>query len=179
MVARVVEEVPWDADVREEIMFKASGSVQVLEGVSAAVIVLLRAMDKTRASMAAAAGFTGSEMRVLFRISEAGRATPKMLAGSTDLSMGAVTAISDRLVARDVVRRVANPDDRRSLFLELTANGDTLMSSVYSDFRARLGKAQESMSCAEQELLERQLLMIAAALGYELEDGLAGAQSSG
>ena len=159
-------------------MFKESGSVQVLEGVTAAVVVLLRALDKTRAGMAAEAGFTGSEIRVLFRISEAGRVTPKMLAGSTDLSMGAVTAISDRLVARDVVCRVANPVDRRSLFLELTTTGEALMESIYGDFRARIGKAQGNMSCAEQQLLAEQLLGIAAALGYDLEEGLAGTQTS-
>ncbi|HSP75668.1 MAG TPA: MarR family transcriptional regulator [Cryobacterium sp.] len=159
-------------------MFSENGSAQVLEGVGAAVVVLLRALDKTRAGMAAEAGFTGSEIRVLFRISEAGRVTPKMLAGSTDLSMGAVTAISDRLVAREVVRRIANPDDRRSLFLELTATGETLMDSIYGDFRARIGQAQGKMSCAEQALLEAQLLSLAAALGYELEEGLAGAQRS-
>ncbi|TFC30527.1 MarR family transcriptional regulator [Cryobacterium sp. TMT2-18-3] len=159
-------------------MFKENGSVQVLEGVAAAVVVLLRALDKTRAGMAAKDGFTGSEIRVLFRISEAGRVTPKILAGSTDLSMGAVTAISDRLVARDVVRRVANPDDRRSLFLELTATGETLMDSIYGDFRARIAEAQRKMSSPEQELLEAQLLNIAAALGYDLEEGLAGTQIS-
>ncbi|TFC83367.1 MarR family transcriptional regulator [Cryobacterium cheniae] len=161
-----------------ETMFKESGCVQVLEGVAAAVVVLLRALDKTRAGMAAKAGFSGSEIRVLFRISEAGRMTPKMLAGSTDLSTGAVTAICDRLVARDVVRRAANPDDRRSLFLELTGTGETLMESIYGDFRARIGEAEKEMSCAEQELLEAQLLSIAAALGYDLEEGLAGTQIS-
>ncbi|WP_166785752.1 MULTISPECIES: MarR family winged helix-turn-helix transcriptional regulator [Cryobacterium] len=140
------------------------------------MIVLLRALDKTRAGMAAAAGLTGSEIRVLVRISEAGRVTPKMLAGSTGLSMGAVTAICDRLVARDVVRRVANPVDRRSLFLELTATGETLMSSIYGDFRARIGTVLEQQSFAEQSLLEAQLLSIAAALGYDLEEGLAGTQ---
>ncbi|MBG6215404.1 MarR family 2-MHQ and catechol resistance regulon transcriptional repressor [Cryobacterium sp. CAN_C3] len=159
-------------------MFKESGSVQVLEGVPAAVVILLRALDKTRAGMAAEAGFTGSEVRVLFRISEAGRVTPKMLAGSTDLSTGAVTAISDRLVARDIVCRVANPDDRRSLFLELTATGETLMASMYVGFRALIGKGQGKMSHAEQEVLEAQLLDIAAALGYEMEEGLAGTQSA-
>ncbi|TFC83081.1 MarR family transcriptional regulator [Cryobacterium cheniae] len=159
-------------------MFKENGSGQVLDGVAAAVVVLLRALDKTRAGMAAEAGFTGSEIRVLFRISEAGRVTPKTLAVSTDLSMGAVTAISDRLVARNVVCRVANPDDRRSLFLELTATGETLMESLYDDFRALIAQVQGTMSCAEQALLEAQLLSIAAALGYDLEEGLAGTQIS-
>lgn len=157
-------------------MFQESRSVQVLEGVAAAVVVLLRALDKTRAGMAAEAGLTGSEIRVLFRISEAGRVTPKMLAGSTDLSMGAVTAICDRLVARDVVRRVANPVDRRSLFLELTVTGETLMSSIYGDFRERVGRVQEQLSGSERALLEAQLLDIASALGYDLEEGLAGTQ---
>lgn len=159
-------------------MFKEGGAVQVLEGVTAAVVVLLRALDKARAGMAEAAGLTGSEVRVLFRIAEYGRVTPKLLAGSTDLSMGAVTAISDRLVARDIVCRVANPDDRRSLFLELTPTGQSLMAKMYVDFRALIGKAQGKMSCAEQEVLEVQLLDIAAALGYDLEEGLAGAQSA-
>lgn len=67
---------------------------------------------------------------------------------------------------------------RRSLFLELTGTGETLMESLYGDFRARISEAQRKMSFAEKEMLEAQLLSIAAALGYDLEDGLAGTQIS-
>ncbi|TFC95209.1 MULTISPECIES: MarR family winged helix-turn-helix transcriptional regulator [Cryobacterium] len=161
-----------------EIMAKGSGSVHVLEGVAAAVVVFLRAMDEARAGMAARSSFTGSEIRIGFRISGAGRVKPKMLAGSMDLTTGAVTAISDRLVARVIARRAANPEDRRSLFLEPTGTGETLMESLHGDFRARIGEAQRKMSRADQELPEVRLLRIASALGHDLEDGLAGTHIS-
>lgn len=152
-------------------MFKEKGSVQTLEGVTAAIVVLMRALDRTRARMASKACLTGSEVRVLFRIAEAGQATPTTLATSTDLSVGALTAISDRLVSRDIVCRATNPHDRRSLFLELTPTGHALMDGMYTDFRALIGQCQSAMSQAEQAQLETQLQGIAGALLHDLDGG--------
>ncbi len=159
-------------------MLKETASAQSLIGVHAAVVLLLRALDKTRARMAADLDLSGSELRVLFRIAEPGRITPKMLATSTDLSMGAVTAIAARLVARDMVCRVANPEDRRSLFLELTASGAGTMNGLYDQFRALIGAGHASLSPAEEAILETQLLNVAAALGHRLEPGLAGTHTA-
>lgn len=155
-------------------MIKESHSVQVLTGVPGAAIMLLRALDKGRARTAARAGLTGSEVRVLSRIAESDQVTPKMVAASTDLSVSAVTALTDRLVARNILQRVANPNDRRSLFLELTPSGLALVSSLYDSFHLLMNLALESSSVAEQDQFEGQLRRLASALDDTVERHLSG-----
>lgn len=151
-------------------MFREGGSVRALVGVGSAVMVLMGAMDKVRSRMASSAGVTVSELRILFLIAESGRVRPTSLAVSTDLSMGAVTAISDRLVDRDLVCRVANPHDRRSLFLELTPDGTTLMDGLYETLRAHIERAEDALNPSQRVVLERQLLGIASELVYDLDE---------
>ncbi|MEA9987246.1 MarR family transcriptional regulator [Subtercola sp. RTI3] len=81
-----------------------------------------------------------SELRFLSRIAEQREAAPTILAASMNLTTGAVTAISDRLVERNLIHRVAHPSDRRGVFLELTDSGEDIMAGIYDDFRGRHGR---------------------------------------
>ncbi|GAA0993095.1 MarR family winged helix-turn-helix transcriptional regulator [Subtercola frigoramans] len=159
-------------------MFGQTGPIQAVDGLPAATLVLLRALDKMRSRFASERELTLSELRVLSRIAEARQASPKMLAGSMNLTTGAVTAISDRLVERDLIVRVAHPSDRRAIFLELTPAGEAVMAGVYDDYRGAITAVADTMTGEETELLEGLLLRLATSLGYPLEDGLAGAQST-
>jgi DNA-binding MarR family transcriptional regulator len=94
----------------------------------------MRALDSNRHRIAKQSGVTGSELRALSRVAEAGGITPKDLADSLEMTTGAVTAISNRLVRSGLLRRVDHPSDRRSVFLELTPSGDDLMQSIYVEF---------------------------------------------
>jgi DNA-binding MarR family transcriptional regulator len=82
---------------------------------------LRRAMEETLAEH----GLTHGEWSVLghLRRSEAGRLTPGQLARQGDLSTGAMTNRLDRLEQAGLVTRVPDPDDRRSVQVELTAAG--------------------------------------------------------
>jgi DNA-binding MarR family transcriptional regulator len=51
-----------------------------------------------------------------------GPMTPGQLAELTGLTTGAITGVVDRLEARGFVRRVADPDDRRRVIVELVKN---------------------------------------------------------
>jgi len=155
-------------------MNKEPHSVQSLSGVPGAAILLLRALDKGRARTAAKAGLTGSEVRVLSRIAESTEITPKMVATSTDLSVSAVTALTDRLVARSLLRRVANPSDRRSLFLELTPTGFALINTLYETFRSLMELSLEHSSTPDPDRLELELRQLASALDKNVERHLAG-----
>lgn len=54
-------------------------------------------------------------------------AAPSVLATRMGMTRGAITKLADRLVARDLVRRDADPDDGRGQRLALTAAGRSLV----------------------------------------------------
>jgi MarR family 2-MHQ and catechol resistance regulon transcriptional repressor len=104
-----------------------------LEGFPESVMMFVRAMEGNRRKVASDFGLTEIEIRALFRIAEAGNIMPKELASDLLVTTGAVTGVSDRLIASGLVTRIAHPDDRRSLFLELTVAGHAAMRTMLVD----------------------------------------------
>src|SRR5690349_12019977 len=66
---------------------------------------------------------TMTQLRALIAIRRAGRANGRQIAGALRLTPGAVVAICDHLEERAFVRRVADTDDRRVTWFELTDEG--------------------------------------------------------
>lgn len=74
-------------------------------------------------------GLTAAEFDVLVALRRAGapyRMKPNRLARSLMLSTGGTTNVTHRLVARHLVERENDPDDARSTWLRLTADGIAL-----------------------------------------------------
>ena len=69
---------------------------------------------------------SAAEAEALLRLSRSpGRRLPMAeLAGQVAFSPGGFTKVADRLVRRDLVQRTPCVEDRRVVFLELTAEGD-------------------------------------------------------
>ena len=140
------------------------------DGLSASALAFLRGMDRNRNRVAAQTNLTGSELRALARVAEAGSITPKLLAESMEMTTGAVTAISNRLVALELVTRVAHPHDRRSLLLKLTPAAEQIAQKVYSDFQALIARAARDVSPDDQVRLGT--LLTAMALVVESDADL-------
>jgi len=140
------------------------GPALSLEGVPAAAVLFLRALDSNRRRIAAEAQLSGSELRALSRIAETGSMTPRQLADAIEMTTGAITAIADGLVARDLVTRVAHPSDRRSLYLELTPAANELMSRIYQEFSGAITGALHGISEADRAQLESLLTRVGEAL---------------
>ncbi|MEC5169863.1 MarR family transcriptional regulator [Glaciihabitans sp. GrIS 2.15] len=130
-------------------MYEKFGSAHSLDGFPAAALIFMRALDSNRHRIAKEAGVTGSELRALSRVAEAGSITPKELADSMEMTTGAVTAISTRLVDATLMRRVDHPNDRRSLLLELTPSGDEVMKQIYREFDAALAVVTKDIAEAD------------------------------
>ena len=104
------------------------------------------------------AGFdlTYGEYQVLGALRQTGepyRSSPGRLASHTELSSGAMTNRLDRLEEAGFIRRLPDPDDRRGVLVELTANG----RKVYND-------AADAQA--------RKEALVAAALGDEEKEQL-------
>jgi len=124
----------------------------ILTGFPAAASAFVAALENNRQKIAREAGLTGSELRALFYVARVVSTTPKELALHLEMTTGAVTAISRRLVDIDLLHRVDHPEDRRSLYLELTNHGHNIMVQLHGDFKKMLAASTSSLNADELEL---------------------------
>lgn len=155
-------------------MYGLGDSGQLLGSLSASALSFLRAMDRNRNRVATKLNISGSELRALARIAEAGSITPKVLAESLEMTTGAVTAISNRLVALELLDRVPHPHDRRSLLLVLTPSAELLSQTIYDDFQALIALAAQDLSGDDQERLGVLLTSMSIVVGADADLGLVG-----
>jgi MarR family 2-MHQ and catechol resistance regulon transcriptional repressor len=99
------------------------------------------------------------------RIAEIQDITPKALSEFLELTTPAVTAITTGLVERGLIVRVAHPNDRRSLFLQLTTAGHDVMETTYRSFQTAITVSAETLDAAQTAALESALSDLARSLG--------------
>lgn len=96
---------------------------------------------RLRAVFGASVGLSPVEFTALMHVGETGEVTPKMLATALEITTGAVTALSDRLVAAGLLARTPNPNDRRSLLLSLTETGARARDTMYRQYYEAIARA--------------------------------------
>ena len=116
-------------------------------------------------------GLSRGEVGALSALRVAGpphRLSPTRLGKGLMLSSAGVTSRIDRLERRGLVRRLADPDDRRGVIVELTENGlqvvDEAVAALMVSDRELLGRL-DPQDVAQLEVLLRNLLA-----GLELPD---------
>jgi DNA-binding MarR family transcriptional regulator len=87
------------------------------------------------AAVASSIGIGATDMRALLFIASADGVTPKQTGDFMELSSGAITSLIDRMVAAGFVQRTPNPNDRRSLMLNLAPAGTAAVESVVDTYR--------------------------------------------
>ena len=126
-------------------MYRLIGSIHTLTGLPGAISEFLRAMDSVRKSVAVEASLSANELRAMALIAETDDATPKLLALELELTSGAITAITNGLVARGLIVRTEHANDRRSLLLRLTAEGHRVMEHAYEQFQDALALSAQPL----------------------------------
>jgi DNA-binding MarR family transcriptional regulator len=78
------------------------------------------------------------------------RLSPGALLASTMVTSGTMTHRIDRLEREGLVRRIGNPDDARSVLIELTADGLARIDAAVTDHTATQTRLTASLSAEEQ-----------------------------
>ena len=88
-------------------------------------------------------GLNGTDLHAVNIIENSGGLTAGELATEAGLTTGAVTGVIDRLERAGYARRVADPDDRRRVKLEVTpkfySRAERIWGPMAADWSARLG----------------------------------------
>lgn len=140
-----------------------------LTGFADAAIHFLRALEDNRQRVADDHGLSAIELRSLFRIAAAGGLTPKQLATQMAVTNGAITGLSTRLVSAGMLHRVAHPNDRRSLYLELTPHGDAIMTEIHRDFSSMVGEATQAIDPIDLEIAAGSLRDVTAMIRARID----------
>jgi DNA-binding MarR family transcriptional regulator len=83
-----------------------------------------------------ALGINATDGRCLDIVDRRGLISAGQLATEAGLTTGAVTAVLDRLEARELVRRVPDPDDRRRILVEVTDKQRKAAADFYLPMKA-------------------------------------------
>ena len=99
------------------------------------------------------------------------RLTPTELSSATMLTSGAMTNRLDRLEANGLVRREADPGDRRGVHVALTERGVKLVDQAIEVRFAEAQSAAAKLSAGDRPALESLLRHLLVGLDREAADG--------
>src|SRR5436189_3914112 len=94
---------------------------------------------------------------LLYREAEVYRSSPGRLARLMELSSGAITNRLDRLEEAGFLRRLPDPDDRRGILVELTADGNRVYEETVGVQRRKEAFFASALSKGEQTQLNGRL----------------------
>ena len=115
----------------------------------------------------AGAGLSPSQTATLVTIERHGPLTPSELAGRERVQRPTVTRVLARLEEAGLVERAADPQDRRSSLVSISATGSELLQAMRDRKDAFLARRIDALEPSDREALER----AAAILERMLEEG--------
>lgn len=86
-----------------------------------------------------------------------GRDSVSALAEAKDISRPAISQSVDLLVTRGLIVRTIDPQDRRHVQLDLTAEGNALMDTIFGDTRQWMMETFAPLSANEIQALTRSM----------------------
>lgn len=138
------------------------------ETTKAAVRVYVKLMRASHAVNArtlprlAAAGLTHTQLGVLEALLHLGPLTQRDLTRKLLTSPGNLTDVIDKLGARGFVRRMACPEDRRSVRVVLTPAGQKFIEALFPDHARDIATAMNGLDAAELGRLDALLRRLGA-----------------
>ena len=126
-----------------------------------ALLGLETTLARYRAATAREYGVAVHDLLLLGALARGGgRATPRELAGVLQVSSGTLTSMLDRVEQAGLLARSPNPTDRRSVLVDLTAEGRQAVGSLTRGLRRSVGaglpaRSRETVVRALTELAGR------------------------
>ncbi|HEY2203968.1 MAG TPA: MarR family transcriptional regulator [Pseudonocardia sp.] len=131
---------------------------------------LAAAVEAYWLAVARALGTGITETNALVDLTFHGPMTPSTLADRLGLASPSVTALVDRLETAGLVVRRRHPADRRSVFVELSVDGETAVRSMSDMFSDDILRAVADESPEHLDVLERLLNKITVDLRLRASD---------
>jgi DNA-binding MarR family transcriptional regulator len=136
-------------------------------GVLARISRLARVAEENADKVLNRFDLSGVEFHLLAAIRTAPdhRPSPRDLLGPLMVSSGGLTNRIDRLEKANLVERIANPEDRRGVLLQLTEKGRGVVDKVTTEYLANQNQVlDDALAEGERETLSRLLRKLLASM---------------
>jgi len=127
---------------------------------------VIRAVDLHSRTLVESHGLTGPQALILKGL-EGGSLSAGELASRVNLSQGTVTDILNRLEKRGLIIRIRDTTDRRRVWIQLTADGQTILEQSPPLLQERFAQRFNNLQDWEQTQLLASLQRIAAMMDAE------------
>jgi DNA-binding MarR family transcriptional regulator len=114
-------------------------------------------------------GLSVPQFRVLIFLNRHEGASLSDVAGHVGLMLPSMSRMTDGLVARNLVIRQTDADDRRRVVLTLTTLGRRAMQSAYQSTQAHLTKRLATVPASDQTLILKAMQALASIFGSRRE----------
>ncbi|MEL6371384.1 MAG: MarR family transcriptional regulator [Pseudomonadota bacterium] len=128
---------------------------------------ILRATEISSRALAKDCGLTPSQLILMQITADRESPTPSFLAKEASLSQATVTALIDKLVAREFVQRRRDEHDKRRVYVELTDNGRRTLREAPDSVQTRFEHGFARLEPWEQSFLVAALERVAGLLDAE------------
>jgi MarR family transcriptional regulator, organic hydroperoxide resistance regulator len=132
-------------------------SLAAVSNIFRAATVLRNHMERT---VLASTDLSFTAFTVLWVLWIWGEQEARRVAGESGISRGTLTGVIGTLEARGLVRRRPHPDDRRSVLMSTTADGDALMQWIYPQFNSEEAKVSAELDQVDKLALADALRMV-------------------
>jgi DNA-binding MarR family transcriptional regulator len=159
-------------DPRIRQLLQASGR-KVNPGTEALATIrfLAKKMHSSMERWADRHGLSEGRFQILMRLQHRpdGRSTMGDLATMLDVSPRTITGLVDNLERDGLVRRVDDPDDRRSVYAEVTAKGRERVKALFRD--ATVGQQAITRGFKDSELIQLRHICLRMIEAMNAEEG--------
>jgi DNA-binding MarR family transcriptional regulator len=122
------------------------------------------AFEQVSSSHVRGMDLTPSQFDIIVTLGNTEGMSFKELGEKTLITKGTLTGVIDRLEAKDLVKRVAQEEDKRSTLVRLTARGQKEFERVFAPHVAHCKRAFAGYKDQDFERLERELENLKSAL---------------
>jgi len=160
----------YDPRIRE-LLTRSGRKVEPGTEALAAVRILGKKLHATMERWADHHGLSEGRFQILVRLQHVkdGRSTMGELADMLEVSPRSVTGLVDNLERDGLVRRVDDPDDRRSIYAELTDKGRDSVKALWRD--AASGQETLTRNFKESELIQLRDICLRLVRAMSVEEG--------
>jgi DNA-binding MarR family transcriptional regulator len=130
-----------------------TGSMKTINEVLVALRRIIRAADLHSRHLVKTTGLTSAQLLLMRTLRESGPMTINKLSNSIQLSQATVTTILDRLEGRELVSRERSSEDKRKVFVDLTAVGKSEIAETPLPLQERFVREFSQLAGWEQSLI--------------------------
>lgn len=131
---------------------------------------IMRAADQAERQLVTATGLTPSQLLLLQEVARRGQATPSSLASAVQFSQATVTNLVDRLEVLDLVDRRRGDQDRRQIWVVITAKGRETLAKAPDMLQDLFSGRFQHLPDWEQAMIVAMLERLSALLDAEKID---------